>query len=100
MNKKQTIKLNESQLRRIVSESVKNLIHEGMYFNHQSDEFGRDYFEEAKEYANGIVNCLTAIEDEGNAHGYESTAYLYRQLEEKVMKFNQTFGLLKKYFKM
>lgn len=99
MNKKQTIRLNENQLRRIVKESVKNLIQEGAYFNHQSDDFGRDYFEEAKEYALGIVHYLTAIEDEGNADSYEATSYLYHQLEERVIKFNQMFDLIKKYFK-
>jgi len=99
MNKKQTIRINESQLRRIVSESVKKLMREGTFFNHKPDEFGRDYFEEAKEYANGIVNCLTAIQDEGNADSYEATSYLYHQLEDRVIKFNQTFDLIKKYFK-
>ena len=97
MNKK-LIRLTESDLHRIVKESVKRAINEGNYFNHQADEFGRDYFEEAKGYAKGIVNYLSAMEDEGNSDSVESTDYLYRQLEERVIKFNQVFGLIKKLY--
>lgn len=97
MNKK-LIRLTESDLHRIVKESVKRAINEGNYFNHQADEFGRDYFEEAKGYANGIVNYLSAMEDEGNSDSVEATDYLYRQLEERVIKFNQVFSLIKKLY--
>jgi len=95
---KNRIRITESDLHRIVKESVKKTINEGNYFSHQADEFGRDYFEEAKGYAKGIVNYLTAMEDEGNSNSAESINYLYHQLEERVVKFNQIFGLIKKIY--
>lgn len=69
-------------------------ISEGSAFSHSSNEWGKDYFVNAKALARGIYNILKAMEDEGNSNDYRSTTYLYYELERRVIEFNQTYKLI------
>ena len=114
MNKK-IIRLTEQDLHRIVKESVNRVLKEadrhrpdyfkgkpdrlseGSAFSHSNDEWGNDYFVNAKALARGIYDILNAMEDEGNSNDYRSTAYLYHELERRVIELNQTYKLIKNY---
>ena len=99
MNKK-LIRLTESDLHNIVRESVNRTleeISEGSAFSHSNDEWGKDYFVNAKALARGIYDTLKAMEDEGNSNDYRSTTYLYHELERRVIELNQTYKLIKHY---
>ena len=52
MKKKQTIKLNESQLRQVIKESVKNILKENMYSEAEQEQL-YDYHE--------IVSALNLV---------------------------------------
>ena len=99
MNRK-LIRLTESDLHNIVRESVNRTleeISEGSAFSHSNDEWGKDYFVNAKALARGIYDTLKAMEDEGNSNDYRSTTYLYHELERRVIELNQTYKLIKHY---
>lgn len=99
MNKK-IIRLTEQDLHKIVRESVNRTleeISEGSAFSHSNDEWGKDYFVNAKALAKGIYDTLKAMEDEGNSNDYRSTTYLYHELERRVIELNQTYKLIKHY---
>lgn len=99
MNKK-IIRLTEQDLHNIVRESVNRTleeISEGSAFSHSNDEWGKDYFVNAKALARGIYDILKAMEDEGNSNDYRSTTYLYHELERRVIELNQTYKLIKHY---
>ena len=99
MNRK-LIRLTESDLHNIVRESVNRTleeISEGSAFSHSNDEWGKDYFVNAKALARGIYDILKAMEDEGNSNDYRSTTYLYHELERRVIELNQTYKLIKHY---
>lgn len=94
---KQRIHLTEGQLNKIIKESVSNILNEE-YFNPQNDEFDRNYFDETKMTALGIVNILNAMEDNGNKNDRQSIHYLYNQLIDRVNELNKDVKLLKNYF--
>ncbi|MBR4313888.1 MAG: hypothetical protein IKP66_03155 [Lachnospiraceae bacterium] len=99
MNRK-LIRLTESDIHNIVRESVNRTleeISEGSAFSHSNDEWGKDYFVNAKALARGIYDILKAMEDEGNSNDYRSTTYLYHELERRVIELNQTYKLIKHY---
>jgi len=65
MNKKQTIRLNESQLRRIVSESVKKLLKEGVtneFTFSDSVDLGRGRHRQTIFYNGKEIGYLVSIE--------------------------------------
>lgn len=96
---KEIIRLTENDIHRLINESVKRVLKEGVAFEHSDDEWGRDYFQEAKLLANGIVNCLDAIEYDGNINDVESTKYLFDELIKKVTALGHIAPILKKYIK-
>ena len=86
----------EKSVRESVNRTLEE-ISEGSAFSHSNDEWGKDYFVNAKALARGIYDILKAMEDEGNSNDYRSTTYLYHELERRVIELNQTYKLIKHY---
>lgn len=94
---KKRIRLTESDLHRIVKETVKSIVCEGTAFNPKPNGFGNDYFKECQLLADGIYKYLNAMEDEANANDYSATTYLYRQIEDRVNQLQKILPILKTY---
>ncbi|MBR5905798.1 MAG: hypothetical protein IKZ51_05010 [Bacteroidales bacterium] len=73
-----------------------NFIYESV-FSHKENEFGRDYVEEMKQCATGILNALAALEDEGNSNSYQAVQYLINGIKEKVGTLQRLVPLISKY---
>ena len=93
--KKNTIKLNENALRKIVADSVKKVLKEEYEERFNSFLGDENYMETIKNCIAGMNNTIAAMEDEGNKKSYEAVNYLVRQFEEKQIKLNQAWSAVK-----
>lgn len=96
---KQIIKLTETELNRMIQESIQKSLNEGSVFSHQNDEWGNDYFTDAKTLVHGMYKMLDAMEDEGNSNDYQSSIYFYRQFVDRYNQLGQIIPIIKKYIK-
>lgn len=95
MADKKTAKLTGQRLRQVVREAIDQTLCEGgRYFNHGSDEFGRDYFEDARRLASTIGNLLNTMDDEKYSDDHTSIAYLYKQLSGNVSELGRLVRLM------